>query len=52
MKIGIASDHRGYKLKQEIIKNLKNYDFVDYGTTSEESVESIINRRSKNNKNR
>lgn len=39
MKIGIASDHRGYKLKQEIIKNLKNYDFVDYGTTSEESVD-------------
>ena len=24
MKIGIASDHRGYNLKQEIIKYLKN----------------------------
>lgn len=39
MKIGIASDHRGYKLKQEIIKNLNNYEFVDYGTNSEESVD-------------
>lgn len=40
MKIGIASDHRGYNLKKEIIKKLeKKYDFIDYGTNSEESVD-------------
>ena len=40
MKIGIANDHRGYKLKEEIISNLKDkYEFVDLGTDSEESVD-------------
>ncbi len=40
MKIGIANDHRGYKLKEEIISNLKDkYEFVDFGTDSEESVD-------------
>lgn len=39
MKIGIASDHRGYKLKKEIINNLKEFEFIDYGTTSDESVD-------------
>lgn len=39
MKIGITSDHKGYKLKQEIINNLKKYNFIDYGTNSEESVD-------------
>lgn len=41
MKIGIASDHRGYKLKEKIIEKLtKNgYQFIDYGTNSEESVD-------------
>ena len=38
MKIGFASDHRGYKLKQELIEQLKEeYDVVDFGTNSEES---------------
>ena len=40
MKIGFASDHRGYKLKQELIEHLKEeYDVVDYGTDSEESTD-------------
>ena len=39
MKIGIVSDHRGYELKKKIIKELKNIDFVDYGTNSTDSVD-------------
>ena len=40
MKIGFASDHRGYALKQQLIKELsKEYDVVDYGTHSEEPTD-------------
>ena len=41
MKIGIASDHRGYKLKEKLIKELKKiqYTIVDYGTDSEEKAD-------------
>lgn len=40
IKIGIASDHRGYILKEQIIDRLMNqYDVTDCGTTSEESVD-------------
>lgn len=40
MKIGFASDHRGYKLKQQLIENLQDeYDCVDFGTYSEESTD-------------
>lgn len=39
MKIGIVSDHRGYELKSKIIKEIKNIEFVDYGTNSSESVD-------------
>lgn len=41
MKIGFASDHRGYKLKQKLIEALKkqNYQIIDFGTTSEESTD-------------
>ena len=41
MKIGFASDHRGYKLKKELINELKkeNYELIDYGTDSEESTD-------------
>lgn len=40
MKIGIASDHRGYNLKEEIIKNLENkYEFKNLGTFSTDSVD-------------
>ena len=41
IKIAIASDHAGYKMKQSIIKDLeeKGYGVCDYGTGSEESVD-------------
>lgn len=40
MKIALASDHRGYKLKQELIEYLKTkYEIIDLGTNSEESTD-------------
>ena len=40
MKIGFASDHRGYALKKELMEELKNeYEIVDCGTDSNESVD-------------
>lgn len=44
MKIGIASDHRGYNLKKQILEYLteKGYDVEDYGTYSEDSVDYPI----------
>jgi len=41
MKIGLASDHRGYKLKSELIDELKKrgYEIKDFGTNSEESTD-------------
>ena len=41
MKIGIASDHKGYKLKEKIKKYLQkeNIEFIDYGTDNNESVD-------------
>ena len=41
MKIGLTSDHRGYKLKELLIKELtnRNYEIVDYGTNTEESTD-------------
>ena len=38
MKLGIASDHRGYNLKEEIKNNL-DIDIIDYGTNSTESCD-------------
>ena len=38
MKLGIASDHRGYNLKEQI-KNVSNYEITDYGTNSTESCD-------------
>jgi ribose 5-phosphate isomerase B len=39
-KVIIGSDHAGYKIKGQIIKELgKKYDFVDVGTDDEESVD-------------
>lgn len=38
MRIGIASDHRGYKLKEQL-KHMLDYEFIDYGTYSEESCD-------------
>ena len=41
MKIGIASDHRGYETKQILTNYLKElgYDVVDYGTNSIDRVD-------------
>lgn len=40
MIIAIASDHRGYRLKEELKKELsKNYKILDIGTNSTESVD-------------
>lgn len=40
MKLGITSDHRGYNLKEELIKKLtKNYEIIDYGCKSTERVD-------------
>lgn len=41
MKIGIASDHGGYKLKEKLTKYLigKGYTVIDYGTNSLDSVD-------------
>lgn len=40
MKLGITNDHRGYKLKVELLEKLKlNYEVIDYGATSTESVD-------------
>lgn len=40
MVIAIASDHRGYKLKEELKKELKKeYQVLDIGTNSTESVD-------------
>lgn len=39
MKIGIASDHRGFKLKEFLKNNLNDYEMIDFGTNSEESTD-------------
>lgn len=41
MKIGLASDHGGYELKEHIREHLekKGIEYIDYGTNSEESVD-------------
>ena len=41
MKIGLASDHAGYPLKEFVKRYLaqNNIEFVDYGTHSEESCD-------------
>lgn len=41
MKIGIANDHRGYKLKLKIVDYLKKcgYEVEDYGSNSTASVD-------------
>ena len=41
MKIGLASDHRGFKLKKYLTKQLYllNYQIIDFGTNDEESTD-------------
>lgn len=42
--IALGSDHAGYKLKQIVIKHLKDrgLDFKDYGTYSDESCDYAV----------
>jgi len=35
MKLAIASDHRGYKLKKYIIKHMKDIEFIDLGSNDD-----------------
>lgn len=43
MKIAIASDHRGYKLKEYLMQELRTkYEVLDLGTNSEDSVDFPI----------
>lgn len=40
IKVGIASDHAGYRLKEFLKENLKDFILIeDFGTFSEESVD-------------
>lgn len=41
MKLGIGSDHGGFELKEHLKNHLteKGYDFEDFGTFSEESID-------------
>ena len=41
MKIALASDHRGFNLKESLKEELKklNYEVVDFGTNSTESTD-------------
>jgi ribose 5-phosphate isomerase B len=40
MKLAIGGDHRGYRLKENLKKELSSaYDVIDCGTNSEESVD-------------
>ena len=43
MNLGFASDHRGYKLKLDLIKYFKEngYNIVDYGNNDEESCDYV-----------
>lgn len=44
MKIGIASDHRGFKLKSRLINYLmkKNFEVLDYGTENNQMVDYTL----------
>lgn len=39
MKIGIANDHRAYKVKEQLKTLLDDYDIIDYGCYSEERID-------------
>ena len=39
MKIGIASDHRGYALKEALKGSLIDCEIIDYGTTNTDPVD-------------
>ncbi len=43
MKIGIASDHRGFETKEKLKEYLKTkYEIIDYGTNSKERTDYPI----------
>ncbi len=42
MKIGIASDHRGYETKEKLKQIFKEYEIIDYGTNSTERTDYPI----------
>ena len=42
MKIGLASDHRGYRAKEMLKEYLDDYNIIDYGTDSDESTDFPI----------
>lgn len=39
MKIGIANDHRAYKVKEELKGLLDDFDIIDYGCYSDERID-------------
>ncbi len=39
MRIALASDHAGYKLKQELLSYLSDFKVVDFGTDSSQSMD-------------
>ena len=39
MKLAIGCDHAGFELKEKIISKYSDYDFIDCGSFSEESVD-------------
>ncbi len=41
MKIAIGNDHRGYSVKQEVIKSIqdKGYTYYDFGCSGEETID-------------
>jgi len=39
MKIAIASDHAGYALKEELRSYLENFELIDFGTDSPQSMD-------------
>ena len=43
-KIGIASDHAGYEMKEFLVGYLaaKGWDVLDFGPESEESVDCLL----------
>lgn len=42
MRIGLASDHRGYRAKRALKESLYKYEVIDYGTDTEDSVDFPI----------
>ena len=42
MRIGLASDHRGYRAKKMLKDSLYKYEVIDYGTDTEDSVDFPI----------